>query len=118
MLLVPVRSPMPRLAPAFFQQTHTFDAHSPVHRLAHIVYGQQPHAYRRQRFHFDAGPPDGLRRSCAFDRVVVLMDQKLDTHLCQRKRMTQRDQVRGALRSLYCCQAGDTKDVALLRAAI
>ena len=40
---------MPRLAAFFFQQQYAFDAHAAIHRLAHVVDGEQRDRHARQR---------------------------------------------------------------------
>ena len=36
-------------------QLHMVDGHAPVHRLAHVINGQQGHLHRSQSFHFHTG---------------------------------------------------------------
>src|SRR5258706_13066894 len=62
--------PVPRLASALFHQAQAFDAHSPVHCLAHIVDREQCDTDGGQPFHLDTGSPDCLGTRRAFPRVA------------------------------------------------
>jgi hypothetical protein len=53
-------------------------AHALVHRLAHVVHGQQGHLHRRQGFHFHAGLAMGLHRGRALHCVFGI--QQLEIH--------------------------------------
>ena len=42
---------MSRLAAGFLQQLYVADGHRAIDRLAHVIDGEQPHAYRGERLH-------------------------------------------------------------------
>lgn len=109
---------MPRLAAFLFDQTHAFDAHSPIDGFAHVVDGQQTDGNRCQRFHLDTGAPKAFGGDRAVDGAVGVVDGEFGGDAGQTDRMAQRDQVAGALGRLNRGNAGDTENIAFLGRAV
>ena len=55
------------------QQLHIRDRHAPIHRLAHVIDGQQGNVGSQQGFHFDAGGADGFYRGRAAYAGVLMI---------------------------------------------
>src|SRR2546427_368818 len=55
-----VPPPIPVRPTRLLEQPDLLDLHPPVHRLHHVVDGEQGDGDRRQRFHLDSRPPDRL----------------------------------------------------------
>src|SRR5262245_14269639 len=65
----------PGLSAGFLDQAHRLDPHAPVDRLAHVVDRKEPHAHRGERFHLDAGAPDGLDGHGQGDSRLVVVGE-------------------------------------------
>ena len=100
---------MPRLATYFFQQLDIGDRHAPIHRLAHVIDGQQGDLDGGERFHFNSGRTHGLCARLAHHALVA--DLKVDSHSGQRDGMTQRDQVGGSFAGHDACDARDAEHI-------
>jgi hypothetical protein len=105
----------------FLQQLDVRHRHAAVHRLAHVVDGQQRDLDGGQGFHFDAGRADGLHRGAADDVGGVcgvgLHGLEFDGHPCECERVAQGDQVAGFLGGLDAGDAGDAEHIAFLGGA-
>src|SRR3989441_13350822 len=55
-----VPPPIAVRAARLFKQPHLLDFHPPVHRLHHVVDGEQGDGHRRERLHLHSRPPDRL----------------------------------------------------------
>lgn len=97
---------------------HIGDDHPPIHRLAHIVDGEQPDLHRGQRFHLDTRAPDRFHAHFAMHAGQGFIDREIHRDARQRQRMTQRNQIGGAFCALNRGDAGDAEHVALLGAAL
>ncbi len=97
----------------FLAQRHALDGHSPVDGLAHVVDGEQTDAGRRQGLHLDAGLALALDRADAFDAMAGPIDRKIDRDPGERERVTQGNQIAGALGRLDRGDARDAQHVAL-----
>lgn len=92
--------PGARFAADFFHQLQRFDAHAPVHRLAHVVDREQRDARGRQSLHLNAGPADGFGGRGALNGTAAAFRREIDFDARQRQRMAQWNQVRGVFRGL------------------
>jgi len=111
-----------RFSAEFFQQADRFDHHPAIHRLAHVIDGEQGDAGGGERLHFDAGAAKSFRHGAAFNgmgaAILGFIQTEVDGDFGQRNGMAERDQVSGAFCRHDACQSGDTKNVAFVGDAV
>jgi predicted Zn-dependent protease len=103
------------------QQLDVVDGHAAVHRLAHVVDGEQGHIDGGEGFHFDPGGADSLYRcraknACSPRRCCV-NSFEFDSNASQRERVTERNQLAGFLGALNPGNAGDAQHITFFGAA-
>ncbi len=109
--------PVARLAAVLFEQAHAVDDHAAVHRLAHVVDGEQADLHRGERFHFNAGAAAGFGGDGAVDAAVLRLQIEVHRHTVEGDGVAQGNEVGGALARHDGGGAGDADDVALFGAA-
>ncbi len=109
---------MSGFAAQFFDQADGFDDHAAIHRLAHIVDGEQGDAGGGEGFHLDAGAADSFGHRLAFNRIGRFVDAEVDSDFGQCDRMAERNQVGGSLRGHDAGEAGNAKHITFLGGAI
>lgn len=99
-----------------FHHADIVDGHAPVHRLAHVVNGEQRRLDGRKGFHFHAGGPNGFNGGGAKYayrvRLAGVGRFKLNSDARQRERMAQRNQLTGLLGPHDPCNARDAQHIA------
>ena len=105
---------MAGLAALLFQEADSVDAHAPIHRLAHVVDGEQADRNRGQRFHLDAGAAVAFGGYFAVDGQVCRIRCEFGGDPGQCDGVAKGDQFAGALGGLDCSDARDSEDIALL----
>src|SRR2546428_126802 len=89
------------------------DSHPPVHRLHHVVDGEQGDGHRRERLHLHSRPPDRLGGGADPHARERLIQRGLDLYVVEPQGVTQRDQFRRALRCERAGHLAHRQDVAL-----
>src|SRR6184192_1449626 len=93
-----VAPPVAVRAAGFLQQLHLFDHHAAVGGLHHVVDRQQRDRHRRQSFHLHARPAHRLGGGPDAHPRKPLLERRCDFHVVEAQGMTQRNQLRCALR--------------------
>jgi hypothetical protein len=88
-----------------------------IHRLAHVVDGEQGDGHRGEGLHFNPGLTGAFGGGGAAHAVGFAFDREFHSHACEPDRVAQRDQVAGLFGGHDAGQAGDAEDVAFLRGA-
>ena len=107
--------PGARFSAAFLDQPHVDDAHAAVDRLAHVVDGERGDGHGGQRLHLDAGAIERAHGRQDFDArpPVVVSRRQRHVDAGDPHRMTQRDELAGALEPGDGGDARDAEHVAL-----
>ena len=99
--------------PVLLEQAYLLDFHPAVHRLHHVVDREQRNGHRRQRLHLHARAPLRLRHSPHPDPRKCCVGRRLHGDLVEVQRVTERDQLRRALRRERAGHLTHSQDVAL-----
>ena len=108
---------MAALAAGLFHQMDLAQLHPLVHGLAHIVDGQQGRGNAGQSLHLHAGDTGGLDGAEGFHGLPLRQEPEIHAHLGQGQRMTEGDQLAGALGGHDAGDAGDAQHIAFLDGA-
>src|SRR5216117_807840 len=108
-----VTPPIAVRAARLFEQPHLLDFHPPVHRLHHVVDGEQGDGHRRERLHLHSRPPDRLGGGADPHARERLIERGLDLYVVEPQGVTQRDQFRRALRCERAGHLAHRQDIAL-----
>src|SRR5712692_6621142 len=113
-----IAPPIPLCPPRLREQPHLIDLHPAVGGLYHVVNRQQRHRHRRQRLHFHSRAPHGL--GCGTDAHAWqgLVERGRDLHMVKTHGMTQRNQLRRALRRERARHLADRQCVPLRHPAL
>ena len=91
--------------------------HALVHRLAHIVDGEQRGGNAGQRLHLHTGNTGGLDGAQGFHGLPLGQQAEVHAHLGQGQRMAQRDQLTGSFCGHDARNAGHAQHIALFHGA-
>src|SRR5882672_4791797 len=106
--------PVATLASALFPQGDLADHHAAVDRFQHVVDGEGGHGDGGQRLHLDAGPPGARDARLDGHARAERIEHECEIDAVERKRVRERDQLRGALGGADAGELGDGEHVALL----
>src|SRR5512134_1285145 len=99
---------------SLLDQAHHHHFRSPIGGLHHVVHGEAPHRYCRQRFHLDSGPACHCRGRPQADSRQRFVQLGADLQVIQCDRVAQRDQLRRPLRRHHPRQLRRGEDVPFL----
>ena len=112
-----IRRDSGRICRPFFRQVNALDARAALHRLDHVVDREACHGDGCQRLHLDPGRAGDLDRGANYAARQPGVGRDLDRDFRQCQRVTQRDQVRRALRGHDAGNPRGAEHVALLGVA-
>ncbi|PAV93356.1 hypothetical protein WR25_14250 [Diploscapter pachys] len=109
-------APVARRAAGLFEQADVRDRHRAIHRLRHVVDGEQGDRHGGQCLHLDAGLAVGGGQRGRGDAGIV--QRQVERDAGEGQGVAERDEVRGFLRRHDPGDAGNGEHVALLRGAV